>query len=71
MVLRLAGPVAVLLSFSIDGLLAWAVMQCIAEMVCLWPIPGALTQYVKVFVDAELGIVTGVVYWFVKHSLIS
>ncbi|KAL9616720.1 MAG: hypothetical protein Q9160_008441 [Pyrenula sp. 1 TL-2023] len=37
-------------------------MQCIAEMVCLWPIPGALIQYVKVFVDAEIGIVVGVVY---------
>uniref|UniRef100_A0A093V3R3 Arginine permease n=1 Tax=Talaromyces marneffei PM1 TaxID=1077442 RepID=A0A093V3R3_TALMA len=63
-ILELGGPLAVLLSFLLVGLLAWAVMQCITEMLCIWPIPGALSVYVSEFVDMELGIVVGVTYWF-------
>ncbi|KAF2627713.1 hypothetical protein BU25DRAFT_341274 [Macroventuria anomochaeta] len=63
-ILRLGGPVAVLLSFALLGALAWGVMQCIAEMLCIWPISGALNVYVAEFVDAELGIAVGVAYWY-------
>ncbi|KAH7083883.1 amino acid permease/ SLC12A domain-containing protein [Paraphoma chrysanthemicola] len=63
-ILRLGGPLAVLLSFALLGLLAWGVMQCIAEMLCIWPISGALSTYVTEFVDVELGIAVGVAYWF-------
>jgi amino acid transporter len=62
-ILRLGGPIAVILSFALLGLLAWGVMQCIAEMLCIWPISGALNVYVTEFVDVELGIVVGVAYW--------
>jgi amino acid transporter len=64
-ILRLAGPLAVLLSFALLGALAWGVMQCIAEMLCIWPISGALSVYVTEFVDVELGIAVGVAYWYV------
>ncbi|CAI6332912.1 unnamed protein product [Periconia digitata] len=64
MILRLGGPAAVLLSFSLVGCLAWGVMQCIAEMLCIWPISGSLSTYVSEFVDVELGIAVGVAYWF-------
>jgi amino acid transporter len=67
MILRLAGPLAVLLSFALVGLLTWGVMQCIAEMLCIWPISGALSVYVTEFVDAELGIAVGVAYWYVAN----
>ncbi|KAK0735208.1 putative amino acid transporter [Lasiosphaeria miniovina] len=63
-ILELGGPLAVLLAFLLVGILAWAVMQCITEMLCIWPIPGALSVYVSEFVDAELGIVVGIAYWF-------
>lgn len=66
MILRLAGPLAVLLSFALLGLLAWAVMQCMAEMISIWPISGALTVFVSEFVDVELGIAVGVAYWCVN-----
>ncbi|KAI3532358.1 hypothetical protein CSPX01_13564 [Colletotrichum filicis] len=46
------------------GFLAAAVMQCITELLCIWPIPGALSIFVKVFVDKELGIAVGIAYWF-------
>lgn len=64
LILRLGGPVAVLLSFALLGLLAWGVMQCVAELLCIWPISGALNTYVSEFVDAELGITVGVAYWY-------
>ncbi|KAH0404540.1 hypothetical protein KCU89_g1025, partial [Aureobasidium melanogenum] len=63
-ILRLGGPAAVLSSFAILGFIAWAVMQCIAEMLCIWPVPGALVEFVRTFVDDELGIVVGLAYWF-------
>ncbi|KAL3437019.1 amino acid permease-domain-containing protein [Aspergillus tetrazonus] len=63
-ILELAGPLAAVLSFLLIGLLSWAVMQCITEMLCIWPIPGALSVYVSEFVDHELGITVGVAYWF-------
>ncbi|KAL4927347.1 amino acid permease-domain-containing protein [Aspergillus undulatus] len=63
-ILELAGPLAAPLSFLLVGLLSWAVMQCITEMLCIWPIPGALSVYITEFVDAEPGIAVGVAYWF-------
>ncbi|KAJ6105480.1 proline-specific permease [Penicillium capsulatum] len=63
-ILELGGPLAVLLSLLFVGCLSWAVMQCITEMLCIWPIPGALSIYVSEFVDVELGIAVGVTYWF-------
>ncbi len=71
LVLQLGGPLAVLLSFVLLGLLAWAVMQCITEMLCIWPIPGALSVYVSEFVDVELGIAVGVAHWYVSYQLIN
>ncbi|GJN78914.1 hypothetical protein PLIIFM63780_002425 [Purpureocillium lilacinum] len=65
-ILELGGPLSVLLSFLLPGMLAWAVMQCITELLCIWPIPGAMQLYVSEFVDVELGIAVGVAYWFVN-----
>lgn len=66
-ILELGGPLAVLLSFLLVGLLSVAVMQCITEMLCIWPIPGALSVYVSEFVDVELGIAVGIAYWYVDR----
>ncbi|KAF9771864.1 hypothetical protein IL306_010482 [Fusarium sp. DS 682] len=63
-IVELGGPVAVISSFLVLGLLAWAVMQCMTELLCLWPVPGALPLFVRRFVDQELGIAVGVAYWF-------
>ncbi|KAI1211103.1 amino acid permease/ SLC12A domain-containing protein [Annulohypoxylon truncatum] len=63
-VLELGGSLAVILSFLLMGILAWVVMQSIAELLCIWPVPGALAVFVRKFVDDELGIVVGIAYWF-------
>ena len=62
-ILVLGGPLATVLSFLTVALIAWAVMQCITEILSIWPIPGALFVFVKEFLDTEMGIVVGVVYW--------
>ncbi|KAL4945278.1 hypothetical protein BDV06DRAFT_185338 [Aspergillus oleicola] len=63
-VLRIGGPGAVLIAFTIMGLLAWTVMQCIGELLSLWPISGALVEFVAKFVDEDLGTAVGIAYWF-------
>lgn len=61
--LKYAGPSTVVISYAINGALAVMVMQCIGEMICIWPIPNALVELVAAFVDPELGVVIGVAYW--------
>ncbi|KAF5723461.1 amino acid transporter [Fusarium mundagurra] len=63
-ILELGGPLAVIFSFLFLGILTWAVMQCIAELLCLWPVPGAVPLFVRKFVDKELGDTVGVAYWY-------
>ncbi|KAI1126465.1 amino acid permease/ SLC12A domain-containing protein [Nemania abortiva] len=62
-ILELGGAVAVLVSFILLTVLAWAVMQCIGEMLGRWPAPGAISVFVSNFVDYELGIAVGIMYW--------
>ena len=35
-----------------------------AELICIWPISGAISVFVSEFVDVELGITVGVAYWY-------
>jgi amino acid transporter len=50
------------------GLLAWMVMQCIGEFLALWPISGALVEFVAKFVDEDLGTAVGIAYWLAYRS---
>ncbi|XXH05953.1 hypothetical protein Hte_012396 [Hypoxylon texense] len=63
-ILELGGLLAVILSFLLLGLIAWAITQCITELLCIWPVPGAMSVFVREFVDFELGIAVGIAYWF-------
>ncbi|KAH7403387.1 amino acid permease-domain-containing protein [Cadophora sp. MPI-SDFR-AT-0126] len=62
-ILRIAGPGGALVAFGIVGIGVISVMAGVAEMIDHWPIPGALVEFIKTFVDKELGIVLGVAYW--------
>lgn len=62
-ILELGGPLAVVLSYGLNGLIVWGVMQGLTEMLCIWPVPGSLSVYVRKFVDEELGIAVGVAHW--------
>jgi amino acid transporter len=61
--IHMAGPGGALVAFFFASTVAYAVMQCIAEMICIWPISGALIEFVRVFVDEDLGTVVGIAYW--------
>jgi len=43
-------------------------MAVLSEMIMMWPVPNAMAENVKVFVDWYLAIVVGLVYWFVCAS---
>jgi amino acid transporter len=61
--LSYGGGTAVLVAYALLGLLAILVMECIGEMICIWPIPNALVEFVRKFVDEDLGILVGIAYW--------
>ncbi|EAU32726.1 conserved hypothetical protein [Aspergillus terreus NIH2624] len=65
-ILRIGGPAAVLISITLMGLLAWLVMQCIGEMLSLWPISNALVEFVSSWVDEDLGTAVGIAYWWIE-----
>ena len=67
-ILRAAGPLALFLAFSVLTAVAWGVMQCITEMLSIWPVPGALVEFVETFIDKDLGTTVGVAYWYVSYS---
>lgn len=61
--LGICGPVGALIAVFVVGIVATAVMECICELVILWPISNAMVEYVKAFVDEDLGIAVGVMHW--------
>jgi amino acid transporter len=59
-----AGPVSVLLGYSITGLSVFAMMQCLGEMSTWLPLPGAIPQYCARYVDPALGFAVGWNTWY-------
>jgi amino acid transporter len=63
-----AGPLSVLLGYSLTGLSVFAMMQCLGEMATWLPLPGAIPQFCARYVDDALGFAVG---WNVSNSLYS
>jgi yeast amino acid transporter len=61
--LKLAGPLGLLLSVLLIGVVAFCVGECISELTQKFPVYGAIVEFVQVFVDEELGWVIGIEYW--------
>ncbi|KAF2126920.1 amino-acid permease inda1 [Dothidotthia symphoricarpi CBS 119687] len=59
-----AGPVSVLLGYSITGCAVFAMMQCLGEMATWLPLPGAIPQYCARYVDPALGFAVGWNNWY-------
>lgn len=68
-VIALGGPVGALLAFIFGGLIVISVMRCLAEMVSVRPVKGALMDFSDVFVDEALGFAVGLLYWSVKRPI--
>ena len=61
--LEVAGPAGVLLAFFVVGFIAICVVECISEMIQMFPTPNAIMEFVRVFVDEDLAWVIGIAYW--------
>ncbi|ERF76943.1 hypothetical protein EPUS_02655 [Endocarpon pusillum Z07020] len=69
--LRVAGPGGAFLAVALVGVVVISVMECICEMLSVWPIPNAMVEFVSAFVDEELAIVIGVSYWIMQMLMYS
>jgi amino acid transporter len=54
-----AGPVSVLLGYSLTGVAVFGMMQSLGEMATWLPLPGAVPQYAARYADPALGFATG------------
>lgn len=61
--LGLSGALGLILAYLFASLVVVAVMVCLAEMVSVRPVPGAIFEYPKLYVDPALGYAVGFIYW--------
>jgi yeast amino acid transporter len=59
-----AGPLSVLLGYSITGVAVYALMCCLGEMSTWLPLPGAIPQYCARYVDPAMGFAVGWNNWY-------
>jgi amino acid transporter len=59
-----AGPVSVLLGYTITGVGVFGMMQCLGEMATWLPLPGAIPQYSARYADPALGFAVGWNNWY-------
>lgn len=62
-VLHTASTISTLIALGIVGFITICVMASLGELVVLWPVPNALVEYVRFFLDKDLATVVGVTYW--------
>ncbi|KAL9035774.1 MAG: hypothetical protein Q9214_006434, partial [Letrouitia sp. 1 TL-2023] len=62
--LEVAGPSGALLAFAIVGAVAICVMECVSELIQMFPTPNAIVEFVRIFVDEDLAWVIGIGYWY-------
>nr|POE75631.1 putative proline-specific permease put4 [Quercus suber] len=59
-----AGPLSVLLGYTMTGIAIFAMMQCLGEMATWLPLPGAVPQYCARYVDPAMGFAVGWNNWY-------
>lgn len=67
-ILAISGSLGGTMSYALVGLVVYASMTSLAEMVSFLPIPGAIYEYPTRFVDPALGFAVGWMYWWVIPS---
>lgn len=63
--LAYAGPLGVIISVVVVSIVAICFMECLTELVQLFPAPTAIYHYIKTFLDPELAWVASIGYWCV------
>lgn len=61
--LQVAGPAGALLAFALVGIVALCVMECVSELIQMFPTPNAIVEFVRIFVDEDLAWIIGIGYW--------
>lgn len=61
--LEVAGPSGALLAFLAVGIVVICVMECVSELIQMFPTPNAIVEFVRCFVDEDLAWVIGLGYW--------
>lgn len=59
-----AGPLSVLIGYSLTGIAIFGMMQCLGEMATWLPLPGATPQYCARYVDPAMGFAVGWNNWY-------
>ncbi|GFP59569.1 probable proline-specific permease put4 [Trichoderma asperellum] len=59
-----AGPLSLLLGYSITSIFIFAMMRCLGEMTTWIPLPGATPRFCSRFVDEALGFAVGWNQWY-------
>lgn len=59
-----AGPLSILISYTIVGFIVYMVMCALGEMATYLPIQSGFTGYATRFCDPALGFSLGYTYWF-------
>lgn len=59
-----AGPLSVLLGYTMVGIAIWGMMMCMGEMATWLPLPGAVPQYCARYVDPAMGFAVGWNNWY-------
>lgn len=60
--LKVYNLVAILI-FPLPGVIAICMSEGLSELIQLFPAPNAIVEYVRAFVDEDLGWVIGIAYW--------
>lgn len=59
-----AGPLSLLLGYTITGVAVYAMMQSLGEMATWLPLPGAIPQFCARYVDGAMGFAVGWNSWY-------
>ncbi|KAL9103249.1 MAG: hypothetical protein Q9163_001700 [Psora crenata] len=62
--LQVAGPGGTLLAFALVGVVAICVMECVSELIQMFPTPNAMVEFIRIFVDEDLAWIIGIGYWY-------
>lgn len=62
--LELSGPAGLIISVVVISIITIAVGECVGEFTQQFAAPNAIVEYVKTFVDEDLGWVIGLAYWY-------
>lgn len=67
--LAYAGPLGVIISVVVVSIVAICFMECLTELIQLFPVPTAIYHYIETFLDRDLAWVASIGYWCVVQIL--